>query len=88
MKDWDYLTLGPKLKDKSMLLVSATNDSDDEGPAMHASMERALRSAGSKHVKNVVYEDDHPFSANRVPLTQLLVQWLATDCAAVWKTRR
>jgi hypothetical protein len=85
---WDYIKLAPALKDRAVLLVSATHDSEDEGVAMHATMQRALRSAGARRVQNVKYEDDHAISAHRVELTDLIVRWLRSDCTATWASRR
>jgi pimeloyl-ACP methyl ester carboxylesterase len=84
-KDYNYHSLAPALKNRSMLLVGATHDSPDEGPEMNGKMEHALKAAGATHVKNVTYEDDHPFSAHRVALAELIVRWLANDCTTVWK---
>lgn len=84
---YDYLSLAPALKDRSILLVSATHDSPDEDPAMHAKMESALKAAGSTHVRNIKFDDDHPFSAHRIVLADVIVNWLATDCRAVSNKR-
>jgi pimeloyl-ACP methyl ester carboxylesterase len=83
--DYNYLRLAPALKNRSMLLAAATHDSPDENPAMHAELEHALRNAGATHVQNVTFDDDHPFSAHRIALTDVIIHWLANDCAAVWK---
>jgi hypothetical protein len=48
---------------------------------MHARLEREIRSAGGTLVRSVALEDDHPFSASRVRLADLLVEWLNADCA-------
>ncbi len=85
---WDYLRLAPSLNDRAVLLVSATGDGPEGDPAMHATMHRALRSAGATRVQNVVYTDDHSFSAHRVALSDLVVRWLNNDCASTWVSRR
>lgn len=85
---YDYLRLAPSLKNRSVFLAAATNDSPDEGVEMHARLERALKAAGSTHVRNVTFDDDHPFSAHRVALADALVKWLATDCTTVWAAKR
>jgi uncharacterized protein len=79
---WNYLTLARSLRNHSLFLVSATRDSPDENPAMYAELGRALKAAGAKHVSVVVYDDDHPFSSNRLQLGDALVRWLKSDCAA------
>jgi len=85
---WDYLSEAASLKGRALLLVAATRDSPDEDPAMHARLEREIRSAGGTLVKSVVLEDDHPFSASRVRLADLLVEWLNEDCARSQVTSR
>jgi len=79
---WDYLSDASSLKGRALLLVAATRDTPDEDPAMHARLERAVRDAGGTLVKSVTLEDDHVFSASRVRLAELLVEWLNGDCAA------
>ncbi len=85
---YDYLRLAPALRDRSVFLTAATNDSPDEGVAMHAEMERALKAAGSRHVTNITFDDDHSFSAHRIGLADAIVRWLATDCSSIWRSRR
>jgi pimeloyl-ACP methyl ester carboxylesterase len=79
---WDYLTQAASLKARALLLAAATRDSPDEDPAMHARLERAVREAGGTLVKSVTLDDDHAFSASRLRLAELLVDWLNGDCAA------
>jgi pimeloyl-ACP methyl ester carboxylesterase len=79
---WDYLSDASSLKGRALLLVAATRDTPDEDPAMHARLERAVRDAGGTLVKSVTLEDDHVFSASRLRLAELLVEWLNGDCAA------
>jgi len=85
---WDYLTQAASLKARALLLVAATRDTPDEDPPMHARLERAVREAGGTLVKSVTLEDDHPFSASRLRLAELLVEWLNGDCAASQRPAR
>lgn len=78
---WDYLGQAAGFKTRSLLLVAATRDSPDEGPAIHAQFAAAVRAAGGKQVRTVTFNDDHPFSSHRVELAGLLIRWLKTDCA-------
>jgi len=80
--EWDYLSDAGSLKGRALLLVAATRDTPDEDPAMHARLEREIRDAGGTLVKSVTLEDDHAFSASRLRLAELLVEWLNGDCAA------
>jgi uncharacterized protein len=84
---WNYLSETPLLQSHALLLVSATRDSPDENPAMHARLQQALRNAGARRVKAIVYDDDHPFSSHRLELGDALVRWLKTDCAATQQSR-
>jgi hypothetical protein len=45
-------------------------------------MASEVKNAGGHRVRALTFQDDHPFSANRDPLSAALVHWLKTDCAA------
>jgi hypothetical protein len=80
--DWDYLA-PPRiaaLKSRPLLLVSASRDTPDEDRAMHERLARAVRDAGGSLVLDAALDDDHPFSASRTSLADLLVRWLDQDC--------
>lgn len=79
--EWDYLSGAEALTDRPLLLVAATRDTPDEGPAMHAKLAATVRAAGGGGVRSVTFEDDHAFSASRLPLAELVVEWLDGDCA-------
>jgi len=85
---WDYLSDAGSLKGRALLLVAATRDTPDEDPAMHARLERGVRDAGGTLVKSMTLEDDHVFSASRLRLAELLVEWLNGDCAASQRTAK
>jgi dipeptidyl aminopeptidase/acylaminoacyl peptidase len=79
--DWNYLSHAAALKNRPLLLVAATRDSPDEGVAQHEQMAQAIQAAGGQQVTSLVYEDDHPFSSNRLALGEALVEWLGReDC--------
>ena len=79
--EWDYLSRVDALKGRALLLVAASRDIPDADPAMHERLAAAVRAAGGSQVQSVTLEDDHSFSATRLRLAELLVQWLNTDCA-------
>lgn len=86
---WNYLGQAAGFKTRPLLLVAATRDTPDEGPAMHAQFAAAVRAAGGKQVRTLTFNDDHPFSSHRVELAGQLIRWLKTDCAGAqgaWKT--
>jgi hypothetical protein len=60
--------------------VSASRDTADEDRAMHERLAQAIRTAGGSLVVDTALDDDHPFSASREPLADLLVRWLNQDC--------
>jgi pimeloyl-ACP methyl ester carboxylesterase len=78
--EWDYLKLARPLSEHPLLLVAAKHDSPDEDIPMHQNLDRAVRAAGGKRVTLVTYDDDHPFSAHRPELADVLVHWLKTTC--------
>lgn len=79
---WDYLAQVNGLKPHALLLVSSTRDTPDEDVAMHKRLADAVHSAGGTRVRNLAFDDDHPFSSHRIALAETLVQWLRQDCAA------
>jgi pimeloyl-ACP methyl ester carboxylesterase len=79
---WDYLTQANALKSHALLLLSSTRDSPDEGVAMHKQLADAVQSAGGTRVRNLAFDDDHPFSSHRIAVAETLAQWLRRDCAA------
>lgn len=81
---WNYLNRAAALVAHPLLLVSATHDTPDEDVAMHAALAARVRAAGAARLRSVIFEDDHLFSDHRQELSELLVDWLAKDCAAAW----
>jgi pimeloyl-ACP methyl ester carboxylesterase len=79
--EWNYVTQAEALKNHALLLIAATRDTPDEDVSMHAALQRAIRSAGGRHVRSVTYEDDHSLSSHRIALAETLTRWLRTDCA-------
>jgi pimeloyl-ACP methyl ester carboxylesterase len=78
-RDWNYLSQAAALKDRPLLLVSATRDTPDEGVALHEELAQAVRIAGGRQVETLVYDDDHPFSSHRLALEEALVDWLRRE---------
>jgi uncharacterized protein len=79
---WNYLNQANALKDHALLSISSTRDTPDENVAMHKQLADGVHSVGGTRVRNLVVEDDHPFSSHRVALAEALVHWLRQDCAA------
>jgi len=49
-------------------------------PATHDQVYAALRAAGAEQLTELVFDDDHSFSANRIELAGRLVDWQQTEC--------
>ena len=81
-EDWNYLRQAKTLGVRPLLLVAATRDSPDEDIEMHENLARAIREASGQRVHIATFEDDHPFSAHRLALDDLLTAWLRADCAS------
>jgi pimeloyl-ACP methyl ester carboxylesterase len=79
---WDYLMHTAAQRDRALFLAAATRDTPDEGAEMHNRLARAVRAAGGRRVRSVAYNDDHAFSTHRLELSDALVGWLKSDCAA------
>jgi pimeloyl-ACP methyl ester carboxylesterase len=79
---WDYLTHTAAQRDRALFLAAATRDSPDESVEMHNRLAQAVRASGGRGVRSVTYDDDHAFSTHRLELSEALVGWLKSDCAA------
>lgn len=75
---WNYLSQADALRDRPLFLIAASGDGPGLDPAMHASLAKAV---GGTRVRTLTYEDDHAFSASRLPLAEALTQWLNGDCS-------
>lgn len=72
--EWDYTRYAAPLKSRNVLIIS-TNDGLR---AANEAMDAALRKAGSTQTEYVHIESDHGFSAKRIALQKMVVEWLAT----------
>ena len=46
----------------------------------HDQVYAALRAAGAKQLTELVFDDDHSFSAHRIELARRLVDWQQREC--------
>ncbi len=76
---WNYLSQAEALRKRPVLLIAASQDGVSLDPAMHASLAAAV---GGDRVRSVTFDDDHAFSASRLPLAETLSQWLNGECRA------
>ncbi|MDX1745602.1 MAG: hypothetical protein R3324_06670, partial [Halobacteriales archaeon] len=68
------------LASRPLLLVAGTRDEATPKDVHHDPFVAALAEAGADRVTEVVYDDDHAFSAHRIDLSRRLVDWQAAEC--------
>ncbi len=64
------------------LLVAGERDESLPKQDHHDQVYAALRAAGAEQLTELVFDDDHSFSANRIELARRLVDWQQAKC---WK---
>ena len=69
-----------ELASRPLLVVAGTRDGTTPKEMHHDPFIAALSEAGADRVTEVVYDDDHSFSAHRIELARRLVDWQATEC--------
>ncbi|MEJ8567959.1 alpha/beta hydrolase family protein [Elongatibacter sediminis] len=77
---WDLTLRAPALATRPLLLVAGTRDEAVPPKNHHQPLLAALHEAGARHLTDRILEDDHSFSASRIALTQLLVDWQTEAC--------
>ena len=78
-ESWALASQAPHLRDRPLLLVTGKRDTPHM--VVRDTLLAALQRAGAAHVRDVVLDDDHTFSAHRIGTAQLVVDWLGQDCA-------
>lgn len=78
----EYLTpvYAADLASRPLLVVAGTRDEATPKEMHHDPFVAALAESGADRVTEVVYDDDHSFSAHRVELARRLVDWQAAEC--------
>ncbi|MEJ2206987.1 MAG: alpha/beta fold hydrolase [Gemmatimonadota bacterium] len=78
----EYLTptYAADLASRPLLVVAGTRDEATPKAVHHDPFVTALAEAGADRVTEVVYDDDHSFSAHRIELARRLVDWQAAEC--------
>lgn len=69
----------PKLIDKHLLIIGASQDIISPLTMCHKANAAALREAGARHFSEVVLDTDHLFLTKRYALAQLLITWLQRE---------
>lgn len=68
------------LASRPLLVVAGTRDELTPKAEHHDPLVAALEEVGAERLTEVVYEDDHYFSAHRVDLARRLVDWQRAEC--------
>lgn len=78
----EYLTpaYAAELASRPLLVVAGTRDAATPKEIHHDPFVTALAQAGAGRVTEVIYDDDHSFSAHRIDLARRLVDWQAEEC--------
>ena len=77
---WSVPSRAADLATRPILLVAAARDEVTPKTDHHDRVIAALRQAGAKRLTEVIFNDDHVFSAHRMELARRLVNWLKTEC--------
>jgi hypothetical protein len=72
--EWDYNSFVPQLKNQSVLVVSA----DDQTRPANDSFVTAMKSAGATRMTTVHLPTDHTFNGHRIALQVAVLDWLNT----------
>ncbi len=76
---WSVPARAADLATRPLLVVGAARDEVTPKAGNHDRVVAALRQAGAKRLTEVVFDDDHVFSAHRIALATRLVDWLRAE---------
>ena len=77
---YDLPSRAPALATRPLLLVAGERDEILPKADHHDRLLSALRAAGAERLTELVFDDDHSFSANRIALARQLVDWQRAEC--------
>ncbi len=77
---YDVPSRAPALATRPLLVVAGERDEALPKADHHDRLVAALRAAGAKRLTEVVFDDDHSFSAHRIELARRLVDWQGAEC--------
>jgi uncharacterized protein len=86
-RPFDLAQRADALRGRPLLLVAGAKDGVAQVSEHYEPVLKALKDAGADPVQSVVLDADHAFSAHRIALAKVLVQWLRTDCGR-WGSRQ
>ncbi len=73
---WSVADRAPALAGRPLLLVAGARDTIVPKAEHHDRLVEALRAAKAPRLTELVFDDDHVFSAHRVELARRLIDWL------------
>jgi pimeloyl-ACP methyl ester carboxylesterase len=79
-EEYDVPSRALALATRPLLLVAGTRDQVLPKSDHHDRVFAALSAAGAERLTELVFDDDHSFSANRIELARRLVDWQRTEC--------
>lgn len=79
-EEFDVIGRAAALAGRPLFVVGGERDAVLPRAQHHDRFVAAVTKAGSTLLTEVVYDDDHAFSAHRVRLARDLVDWLRSDC--------
>jgi len=77
---YDIRSRASSLATRPLLLVAGERDEALPKQDHHDQVYAALRAAGAEQLTELVFDDDHSFSASRIELARRLVDWQQTEC--------
>ncbi|MEQ8262967.1 alpha/beta fold hydrolase [Pseudohaliea sp.] len=77
----DTRVFGPALAGKSVMLVGGERDQATPLDTVFRPISERFAAVPGLTLRSVVLDDDHSFSASRVRLGRLLLDWLEADCS-------
>jgi pimeloyl-ACP methyl ester carboxylesterase len=75
--EFDFVNMVPQLVNKKLLVIAATNGGLAADNQAYA---KSLQEAGAVSFEYHLLEDDHSFSAHRVKLSELVLDWFNNTC--------
>jgi pimeloyl-ACP methyl ester carboxylesterase len=77
---YNVASWAPALASRPLLLVAGLRDESLRKSDHHDRVIAALRDAGAERLTELVFNDDHSFSATRIELARGLVDWQQSEC--------
>jgi hypothetical protein len=76
---WDFAHQAADMKGQKLLLIAANQDKVGPPEVHHEPLIAALKEVDHKSFRELRIDADHTFSANRIELAKVLLEWLKED---------